>query len=326
MTSPDLPAELKAALDRKAEGLSQTDAARRAVAISENYRGGGGSNPIKTEMDALAYALARMPATYAAIIACLNALRDQIPAFEPQSLLDVGAGPGTASWAAAQNFETLAEFMALDANPALRSLALSLVTDSRLSSLSYERGEALKAIHDTQACDLVIASYVIGEIGEDSRASLVTAMWQKTKHILLIVEPGTPAGYERIIAARSQLISEGANVVAPCPHDDSCPLTPPDWCHFSQRLPRSRAHKHLKGADLPFEDERFSYVTLSRIPSAHRPARVLSQPLRTKVAVTAKLCTENGLKTPILAHRDKKSYAAARKWDWGDAVETIPVE
>ena len=60
---------------------------------------------------------------------------------------------------------------------------------------------------------------------------------------LLIIEPGTPAGYARMIALRSQLIASGAHVAAPCPHQAPCPLATPDWCHFAQRLPRSRAHK-----------------------------------------------------------------------------------
>jgi hypothetical protein len=37
-----------------------------------------------------------------------------------------------------------------------------------------------------------------------------------------------------------------------------------DWCHFSQRLPRSRDHMLLKDADVPFEDERYSYVVVTR--------------------------------------------------------------
>ena len=62
MTSPDLPAELKAALDSKLRGFSRTDAAGRSAVISKTYRDGGGSGTIRSETDALAYALARMPA------------------------------------------------------------------------------------------------------------------------------------------------------------------------------------------------------------------------------------------------------------------------
>src|SRR5262245_21857142 len=100
MTSPDLPAELKAALDGKLRGFSRSDAAGRAALISKTYRGGGNSGTIRSEADALAYALARMPATYAAVTASINALIEIRPGLAPKTLLDVGAGPGTATWAA----------------------------------------------------------------------------------------------------------------------------------------------------------------------------------------------------------------------------------
>ena len=119
MTAPDLPAELKAALDAKLHGLSRNDAAERAALISQTYRDGGNSGAIRTETDALAYALARMPATYAAVTASLNALREIRPDFAPASLLDVGAGPGTATWAAAEAFSSLTDFTLLDANSRL---------------------------------------------------------------------------------------------------------------------------------------------------------------------------------------------------------------
>ena len=114
--------------------------------------------------------------------------------------------------------------------------------------------------------DLVVASYLIGEVSEPQRTALADAMWAKTRDTLLIVEPGTPAGYARIIDVRTQLIAAGAHVAAPCPHDRKCPLTAPDWCHFAQRLPRSRAHKQVKAAERPFEDEKFTYVALTRAP------------------------------------------------------------
>jgi ribosomal protein RSM22 (predicted rRNA methylase) len=145
-------------------------------------------------------------------------------------------------------------------------------------------------------------------------------MWAKTRATLLIVEPGTPAGYARIIALREQLIASGAHVAAPCPHDGQCPLHAPDWCHFTQRLPRSRAHKQIKGAELPFEDEKFAYVALTRAPVALRPARVLAQPDVTKAGVTAKLCTSRGLVLAKVPRRAKPDYARARRWRWGDAV------
>jgi ribosomal protein RSM22 (predicted rRNA methylase) len=321
MTAPDLPAELKAALDAKLQGLSRTDAAARAAAISKTYRDGGNSGAIATETDALAYALARMPATYAAVTASLNALREITPDFAPTSLLDVGAGPGTASWAAAEAFSSLTHFTLVDANRALRTLALELFHGgARMRDVQYERGEARAALAGSQAADLVVASYVIGELNEIERKALADAMWAKTRDTLLVVEPGTPAGYQRIIALREQLIGAGAHVAAPCPHNDKCPLRPPDWCHFTQRLPRSQAHRQIKGAELPFEDEKFSYVALTRAPVTSHPARVLAQPDVNKVEVTAKLCTPTGAAITKVPRRSKADFARARRWRWGDAV------
>jgi ribosomal protein RSM22 (predicted rRNA methylase) len=321
MTAPDLPAELKSALDAKLQGLSRIDAAGRAAIISQTYRDGGGSGAIRTESDALAYALARMPATYAAVTASLNALREVTPDLAPKNLLDVGAGPGTASWAAAEAFSSLQDFTLLDANPALRTLALDLAGGSaRLRDINYRRGEARATLADAEAADLVVASYVIGEIKDFEQAALAALMWEKTRDTLVVVEPGTPAGYARIIALRAQLIAAGARVAAPCPHDGQCPLVAPDWCHFTQRLPRSRAHKQLKSAELPYEDEKFAYVALTRAPAPRHPARVLAQPVVSKVEVTAKLCTTEGLVFARVPRRAKADYAAARRWRWGDAV------
>ncbi|MDB5635235.1 MAG: SAM-dependent methyltransferase [Bradyrhizobium sp.] len=321
MTPPDLPAEMKAALDARLQGHSRTEAASRAARISKNYREGRGSRAIASEADALAYALARMPATYAAVTASLNALREVAPGFAPKSLLDVGAGPGTATWAAAEAFPTLMNFTLMDANRALRALALDLCRGStRLRDTEYQHGEARAALAKTEPADLVVASYVIGEISDDEQSTLTDLMWAKTRDTLLIVEPGTPMGYGRIIALREQLIASGAHVAAPCPHDGPCPLTPPDWCHFTQRLPRSRAHKQLKSAELPYEDEKFIYVALTRAPMARRPARVLAQPHVTKIAVTAKLCTDQGVLSAVAPRRDKVAYARFRKYSWGDAV------
>lgn len=321
MISPDLPPELRVALERRIEGLSRTDAARRATAISQNYRAGGGSKTIRTEDDALAYALARMPATYAALSACLNAIAEARPDFAPASLLDVGAGPGTATWAAAQALSSLREFTLLDSNNSLRDLALEFFrSSSNLSAINYRPGDAGKLLNDSPSTDFVVASYLAGELGKAERANLADAMWSKTRDTMLIVEPGTPAGYGRVAELRALLIAKGAHVVAPCPHDNACPLTAPDWCHFSQRLARSRAHKQLKGAELPFEDEKFSYVALSRQPVASRMSRVLAQPKISKVAVTMKLCTANGIGFATVARRDKRNYSIARKLNWGDAA------
>ncbi len=246
--SPDLPSELRAALEARLQGFSRNDAAERAAAISKTYRDGGGSGAIKSAADALAYALARMPATFAAVAASLNALCEIRPDFSPNSLLDVGAGPGTATWAAAEAFPSLQNFALLDANDALRTLALDLISESaRLRDVGYERGEARAALVNADAADLVIASYVIGEVSEGERTSLASLMWDKTRDTLLVVEPGTPAGYARIIALRERLSHPAptsrrpARMMAPALSPRRTGATSPSACSARAHTSRSRA-------------------------------------------------------------------------------------
>ena len=83
--------------------------------------------------------------------------------------------------------------------------------------MTYARGEARAALADAEAADLVVASYVIGELGDAERTALADLMWAKTRDTLLIVEPGTPAGYGRIIALRAAIDRGGRACRSPLP-------------------------------------------------------------------------------------------------------------
>jgi ribosomal protein RSM22 (predicted rRNA methylase) len=324
---PDLPPDLKAGLARLTEGVSRKPIAERAAAQSRIYRAGGGSHRIASDADVLAYAFARLPATYAAAAAVFNAMSETLPTFEPRTMLDIGAGPGTAAFAAVQAFETLTDIRLIDANPALRDLALSLMAEADSEALrqvvgrqSYRQGDALMLLAEAQPADLVVASYTAGELADNELGRFTQLLWVATAGALVIIEPGTPAGYRLMLRVRGELIAAGGYVAAPCPHASACPLRPPDWCHFAQRLPRSRDHLRIKGAEVPFEDEKFSYVVLSRGKPLSIDARVLAPPKITKSAVTAKLCTDGGVVTDIAARRDPDAYRRCKSWRWGDSV------
>src|SRR5205085_334022 len=105
-------------------------------------------------------------------------------------------------------------------------------------------------------------SYVLGELAEGERDSLVDRLWQGCTGVLLVVEAGTPAGFAIVRKARNLLLEAGAQTIAPCPHDFPCPLPSGDWCHFGQRLPRQEFHRLAKQVELPYEDEKFSYAAM----------------------------------------------------------------
>ena len=59
-----------------------------------------------------------------------------------------------------------------------------------------------------QRQDLVVAAYVLVEMrSSHERASIVAELWRHARDVLILVEPGTPAGSAAIRAARSQVIA-----------------------------------------------------------------------------------------------------------------------
>jgi ribosomal protein RSM22 (predicted rRNA methylase) len=321
--SPDLPAPLRAALERLLEGMPRTGLAERAARTSQAYRAGKPSaGVIRDADDALAYALTRLPATYAACAAVFGETARAAPGFAPKTLLDAGAGTGAASWAALEAWPGISGATWLDASPPFLALAARLAAEgpAALRCAGARRAD-LTAAGPRPASDLVVASYALAEIAPERQGAVVAALWEACSGILILVEPGTTAGYGRILAARDQLIGAGAAILAPCPHAAACPLTAPDWCHFSVRLARSRDHRITKGADAPFEDEKFAYLVAARPSVAAGPpaARILARPRMTKPGIELKLCTPAGdADKRLVTKRDKAAFARARRLDWGD--------
>lgn len=317
--SPELPPPLRAALERELAGASRRDLAQRSAATTAAYRSGRTSAAaIKGAGDALAYALTRLPATYAACAAVFAEARRMAPGFVPASLLDAGCGPGTGSWAAREAFPSLDRIIWLDASAPFLDLARRLAGDDLAADA--QRGDLTAG--GFPKADMVLASYALAEIAPAAQAGVVAGLWDAAEGLLVLVEPGTPAGFERLRAARSGLVAAGARILAPCPHDGACPIAAPDWCHFSVRLPRSRDHRLAKGAEVPFEDEKFAYLVAARphIDAAPRTARVLARPRAGKPGIDLRLCTETGLEQRFVARRDKTAHATARRLDWGDAL------
>jgi ribosomal protein RSM22 (predicted rRNA methylase) len=294
------------------EGVSRKTLSDRAARLSAAYRGGGTSVSVADRLDGLAYLVARAPATYAAIRAALARAQEAAPGFSPLSLLDIGAGPGTAAWAARDLWPGMDTTTLVEPNPVFRELAAELLPEARIipGRLSAGLPEA----------DLVTAGYVLAELAEAGAARAARELWAATRGMLVLVEPGTPSGFARIRAARAALIEAGGQVAAPCAHDEDCPATGSNWCHFFQRLPRSRDHRIAKSAQVPFEDEAYAYVAVSRLPPPHRVgARIVGPVTESKAGIAFPLCDESGLRTLFVARRDKDAFRAVRRKNWGDA-------
>lgn len=319
----ELPAALQAGINSVLEGVPLGDLQQAAAILSSRYRAEvmDGRLHIGGEAAARAYLATRMPATYAAVRRSLDMAAEILPEFDPVSMLDVGAGPGTALWAAADCWHSLNRAEMIEASPFIRQFGEALAAPCPVAERHWRAGRAEDELAKVQPADLVTLAYVLDELTPPVQASLVERLWQLTCGMLVLIEPGTPAGTRRVLAAREKLLALGAQLAGPCAHSQPCPLAEPDWCHFAARVARTRTHRRAKGAEVPFEDEKFIFIAATRQPVGPLPMRVLAPPRSGSGKVTLKLCEADGqMQNRMLTRRDGQVYKSASRARWGDAL------
>ena len=97
----ELPAQLRQGVDSLLEKVPLPALKQAARTLSDRYRAElrDGRLHMGEDIAVKAYLATRLPATFAAVRASLDSLTDARPDFQPKSLLDIGAGPGTMLWA-----------------------------------------------------------------------------------------------------------------------------------------------------------------------------------------------------------------------------------
>ncbi|MEU6812365.1 small ribosomal subunit Rsm22 family protein [Streptomyces sp. NPDC046831] len=317
------PAEtLRTALAGLLDGLPPRQAAGAVERLIASYRGSTPTDApiLRDRADVAAYAAYRMPATFEAVRSALEAFADAAPGWVPAGHVDVGGGTGAATWAVSATWDGTRPVTVLDwAEPALALGREIAAANPALTDARWQRARIGAAL-SLDETDLVTVSYVLGELTESDRAAVVDAAAAAAQAVV-VVEPGTPDGYARVLAARDRLVAAGFHVAAPCPHSASCPIAPgTDWCHFSARVSRSSLHRQVKGGSLAYEDEKFSYVAATRFPVTPAPARVVRRPQIRKGQVLLDLCeSDEQLRRRTVTKRHGDLYRAARDAGWGDA-------
>lgn len=320
-----LPPNLRQALAQATAQVPLAALSDAAQDLSQRYRAQTSSTAsiFPSDVHRLAYAAVRMPATFAAVCAVLAEMARLMPAQQIESMLDLGAGPGTAAWAACDVFPALQEITLLERDHGLITLGKRLAqeaAESRLSNANWHKAD-LRTQTAFPTADLVLCSYALGELSGDAARQVWQLAWQAARHTLVIVEPGTMKGFALLRTVRQALIAAGGYLCAPCPHTAECPLSAEEWCHFAARVERTALHRRLKAGALGHEDEKFSYLVFSKQPLAQAKNRVLRHPQRRPNFVQLQLCTEHGLETLSVTHKDKEIWKRARKIDWGAAWE-----
>lgn len=316
-----LPPELKQGIQELTRAIAPAELRRASTVLMIAYRGERRSRPRLDSLQQAAYLSNRLPATYAIVLRLLREVKERVPQLLIESMLDLGTGPGTAMWAAGEQFSELSRIVGVEDVAEWIVVGKRLAESSKLGAIrdAEWRQRSVMQPLSGDAFDLVTVAYVLNELRSGDVRSLVCNAWNHARKVLLIVEPGTPAGFERIREVRQELIAKGAYIVAPCPHEAECPMIDGNWCHFAERLERSPEHQQAKMAALGYEDEKYSYVAVAREAASLPFARILRHPRKHSGHVELELCTPQGLKRETVSKKQGAKYRGARKARWGDA-------
>ena len=319
MMSPTLLKVLQALCEK----TPRTALQKAAEALSLRYRTRQNQNIsfIQTNEEALAYLSIRFPATYAVSKAIYQRFLMQEEA-EVGSFLDIGSGAFSSFFAAHECFSQIDRAYFIEKDLRLLEMGKKLLKEVAEDVKPDFRCEDFTKVKEFPSADLVVFSYSIGEVVEASYKELLSKAVKATQKYILIVEPGTPYGFERILKIREELLSLGLYVVAPCPHAFSCPIPEKKWCHFSERLPRTALHKFLKGGDVGYEDEKYSYLLFSKELAKPYWGRITSHLDKKKGFLNFEVCQSDGqLVHQKVLKRNEDSFALCKKLDWGDNIQ-----
>lgn len=349
-----LPEEILGKIIEISYEMNKKDMAQKFRIISDRYLSEKkGKSLLNKENEAIVYSVARMPATYSAVYSTFNQIIQTLDYFKNlnkenhekakelynvKTLLDVGAGTGAATLAISESFKkigvSLEHITCLEREEVMINLGKTLLSGSNIETLKNVSWKQIdinqttdNSNDDLLKADIVVTSYMLNEFAEENVLTIVDKLWNMTEKIFIIVEPGTPSDHERIIKIKNYLVQKGAKVIAPCTCQTGCPLPADDWCNFSCRVERTKLQKDVKGGDVPYEDEKYTYLAVIKEKDivaedniSKGVTRIIRHPIIRSNIVEVKLCSNEQIVNKIYTKKDKEIYKMAKKAKAGDLI------
>ena len=316
-----IPVLLENAIENEIHGIKITELKEIAQSLSNRYMNEKreGQTLLSKEKEALAYSIMRMPATFCAVTVALRNTLNIANNCNINTVLDIGAGTGAATWAINELINPN-EIICLEREEAMRNVGQLLMKYNTEMKKVQWINEDITSYQITQKPDLIVASYMINELKQEERKSVIRKLLKLETKVILIIEPGTPEGFKNIKEIQKIALENGAHIIAPCTHQGICKLPEKDWCHTTVRVERNKIHKILKSADAPYEDEKFSYIAISKENLGTAESRILRHPIIETGKITLKVCTNGNIEHRIITKKEKEQFKQAKKKKCGDSI------
>lgn len=312
-----IPNELEEKIEKEVENIKLSDLKDIAKTLSNRYMNEKreGQSLINKKLEVLAYSIIRMPATFCAIN---KALEETLKKYNPtiESALDIGSGTGAGEWAILNNIN-INKITCIEREEEMVYLAQKLLDMHK--NIIWKKQDIIKYKIEDKA-DLLIVSYMINELQENKKEEMIKKFFESFNKIALFVEPGTPEGFSNIRKIQKIALKNNLNIIAPCTSQNECNLPEDDWCHSIIRVERNKVHKFLKDADAPFEDEKFSYIAISKEKIDNSGSRILRHPNISSGFIKTKLCTNGNIEEKTFTKKEKEIFKKVKKLKCGDLL------
>lgn len=313
-----IPEELEQAIENEIKDIKINQLKYEAEKLSNRYLNEKrtGKTLLSKDIEALAYSIMRMPATYGAVTTALKNTLNIVKNNEFKIVLDIGSGTGASVWAV-DNLLEVEKIICIEREKAMRKIGQALLTyNEKIKNIEWINKDITK--EELPLADIVIMSYVINELAEENKKTLIEKLLKIGAKIILIIEPGTPEGFKNIKQIQKIALEKEKFIIAPCTSQQICKLPENDWCHSLVRMERTKIHKILKNAELSYEDEKFSYIVISDEKYNLPDFRILRHPIIEKGKITLKLCERGNVAKRIITKKDKEIFKKAKKKNCGD--------
>jgi ribosomal protein RSM22 (predicted rRNA methylase) len=331
MTFANLPQAIEKAISGILQQQETPEWIHRAVDLHTRYTTGKTDNKkfVRDYPDALAYLGLRVPATYAQVFGALSSVHELIPSWHPTSLLDIGSGPGTATWAAISQWPGLDDITCLDEDKDFISFGKLIIENSKITHyVNWKSCDVRLGIEENESSyDLVIIANVLNELTSGAQEKLIGQAFNLCNGLLIIIEPGTPRG-SKIVSSVAQKLHKAGILLAP--YIANTFIEDADYyLHFPQRFIRPEFQRRIRqqmrtrtemASD--WEESKYSYVAISKFPvEKNYWARTVGEPEIQKGFLEIPVITAENLTKIKVMKRDNEAFTFAKRLRWGELIE-----
>lgn len=330
-TFANLPVKVEQAIMDILAQQDSDDWVQHAITLHEQYlsrTSGFGRVTLRSVHDVLAYLALRAPATYAQIYSSLTQIQELLPSWQPTKILDLGTGPGTGSWAAKAIWSSIAESISVDEHKEFLRVGKQIENNANLDmDMHWLQADLQKGLPEQlETYDIIIIANVLNELNPKAADKLIGQAFDLCQGILVIIEPGTPAG-SSIIENASRKLSKAGNLLAPYIQNTFISKTD-YYIHFSQRFIRPefqrRIRQHMRDTSLmasDWEDTKYAYTIISKLnPEVIPWGRCIGQVHIQKGFLEVPILTKDGIQKVKVMKRNYDQYTFAKDLKWGQLI------